>query len=851
MHRYDPASFESAWQDYWEAHKTFAAPNDPAAWDKPKYYTLGMFPYPSGSGLHVGHPESYTALDIVARYKRMKGFNVLNPMGWDAFGLPAERAAVREGRHPADITRENVDNFRQQLKALGFSYDWDREISTSSVDYYRWTQWIFLKLHEQGLAYMADVPVNWCPALGTVLANEEVQDGRYVETGDVVERRNMKQWMLRITVYAQRLLDDLDGLDWPAGVLEMQRQWIGRSEGAEVRFDVADSDQHFVVYTNRPDTLFGATYCTLSPEHPLVDVITTDAQQAEVAAYVKQAKNRSDLDRQVAAEKEKTGVFTGAYAVNPVNGERVPIWIADYVLMSYGTGAIMAVPAHDERDHAFATKFGLEIRKVIAPSDGSDVDVQAAAWTAKDGRAVNSGDFDGQDFPTFFAGIVAWLEERDLGEKKVNFKLRDWLFSRQRYWGEPFPILHGPNGELTTVDAAELPVELPHIEEFKPTADGRPPLARAADWMEVERDGELWTRETNTMPQWAGSCWYYLRYMDAQNDELPFSPEAERYWGPVDLYIGGVEHAVLHLLYARFWHKVLYDCGLVHTKEPFQKLFNQGMILAYSYKDADGKYYGPDQVEEVEAGTWQVKATGKPVETQIEKMSKSKYNVVNPNDVVRDYGADALRLYEMFMGPLEQVKPWQMSGVEGVYRFLARVWRTFVDEETGEIRTAIGDHPVDKELNRSLHTVIKSVTEGIEDLRFNTPISRMMEFTKLALSRKALPKRTMETFLLVLSPYAPHLAEELWKRLGHADTLAYEPWPAWDEAALSVDTVKYVVQVRGKVRGQVDLPKDADKDTVLAAARAVPNVAKHLEGMVVIKEIVVPGRLVNLVVKPA
>ncbi len=851
MHRYDPASFEKDWQTYWEAEKTFAAPTDPAAWGKPKYYTLGMFPYPSGSGLHVGHPESYTALDIVARYKRMKGFNVLNPMGWDAFGLPAERAAVREGRHPADITRENIDNFRQQLKALGFSYDWDREISTSSVDYYRWTQWIFLKLHEQGLAYMADVPVNWCPALGTVLANEEVQDGRYVETGDLVERRNMKQWMLRITAYAQRLLDDLEGLDWPAGVLEMQRQWIGRSEGAEVRFGIDGHSDGFLVYTTRPDTLFGATYCVLSPEHPLVDAVTTAEQRADVEAYVKQARNRSDLDRQVAAEKEKTGVFTGAYAVNPVNQERVPIWIADYVLMSYGTGAIMAVPAHDERDHAFASKFGLEIRQVIAPRDGRAIDVQSEAWTSKDGVAVNSGAFDGSDFAAFFPAIVAWLEERGVGEKKVNFKLRDWLFSRQRYWGEPFPILHGPNGEMTTVTAAELPVELPHLDAFKPTEDGRPPLARASDWMEVERDGATWTRETNTMPQWAGSCWYYLRYMDAANTELPFSPEAERYWGPVDLYIGGVEHAVLHLLYARFWHKVLYDCGLVHTVEPFQKLFNQGMILAYSYKDADGKYYRPLEVEEAEAGAWRVKDSKKSVTTQIEKMSKSKYNVVNPNDVVRDYGADALRLYEMFMGPLEQVKPWQMSGVDGVYRFLARVWRVFIDDETGAIRSSIGDHPVDRELNRSLHTVIKSVSEGIEDLRFNTPISRMMEFIKLAQSRKVLSREVVETFTLVLSPYAPHLSEEIWKRLGHDRTLAYEPWPAWDVAALAEDLAKYVIQVKGKVRGQVELPKEADKAAVLAAARAVPNVAKHLEGTVVVKEIVVPGRLVNLVVKPA
>ncbi len=855
--KYDPSTIEPKWQAWWDEHQTFATPSDLTG---PKFYGLVMFPYPSGAGLHVGHPESYTAVDIICRQKRMTGHAVLHPMGFDSFGLPAERHAVRTGEHPADITAQNIDYFTSQLKALGFSYDWDREVRTSDLDYYRWTQWIFLKLHEQGLAYLAEVPVNWCPAQGTVLSNEEVQDGRYVETGDPVERRLMKQWMLRITAYAERLLTDLDGLDWPEGVLEMQRQWIGRSEGADCIFRVADTDHSFVIYTTRPDTLFGATWCVLAPEHPLVADITTADRAGAVGAYVEAARNKSDMDRQVAAEKEKTGEFTGAYAVNPVNGERIPIWVADYVMMTYGTGAIMAVPAHDERDHAFAKKFGLEIRQVIAPvaddPDFGEVDVQQEAWTSKDGVAVNSGPFDGQDFPTFFEGIVAWLEERGLGTRKVNYKLRDWLFSRQRYWGEPFPILHGPDGQVRALDYGELPVALPHIDDYRPTADGRPPLARAGDdWAAVEIDGEQWLRETNTMPQWAGSCWYYLRYMDPHNGELPFDPEAERYWGPVDLYVGGVEHAVLHLLYARFWHKVLYDCGLVHTAEPFQKLFNQGMILAFSYKDAAGRYYYPEQVEERD-GAWVVKETGEPVETQIEKMSKSRYNVVNPMDVVARYGADALRIYEMFMGPLDQVKPWQTSGVEGVYRFLARVWRLFVDEETGALSAAIGDHPVDPELNRALHTAIKAVTEGIDELRFNTPVSRMMEFVKLALSRKALSKSALESFVLILSTYAPHLGEELWQRLGHDTTLANEPWPAWDPAALEVATVAIAVQVQGKLRGSLELPRDTAKEEVLAAAKAQPNVARHLEGMAIVKEIVIPprgnkGGLVNLVVRPA
>ena len=673
MSRYTPADIETKWQDYWSENETFRVQEDP---DKPKFYVLSMFPYPSGTGLHMGHPLSYTAVDIIARYKRMTGHAVLNPMGWDAFGLPAERAAVREDRHPAEITAERIAYFRTQLMRLGYAFSWEREVNTTDPDYYRWTQWIFLKLHEMGLAYLAEVPVNWCPAQGTVLANEEVQDGKYVETGDPVERRLMRQWMLRITAYAQRLLDDLDLLDWPEGVLEMQRQWIGRSEGAEVRFRMESSEDEFIVFTTRPDTLFGATYCVLAPEHPLVDRVTTPERQGAVSEYVTAARNRSDMDRQLAAEKEKTGEFTGAYAINPVNGERVPVWVADYVLVTYGTGAIMAVPAHDERDHAFAKAFDLPIVEVIGAPEGHDV--QEEAWSG-DGPAVNSGRYNGMKVAEFKASIIDWLEEQELGTRKINFKLRDWLFSRQRYWGEPFPMVHTADGAVHPVAAADLPITLPHVDEYKPTADGEPPLARATEWLSTEYRGAPATRETNTMPQWAGSCWYYLRYMDAANDQAPFDPEKERYWGPVDLYIGGVEHAVLHLLYARFWHKVLYDCGLVHTKEPFQKLFNQGMLLAESYREPGGKYRHVDEAEQRD-GAWFVKGEDTPLVTQVEKMSKSKMNVTDPLDIVAEYGADTLRTYVMFMGPLDQVKPWQTQGCEGVHRFLSRAWRLMIDD---------------------------------------------------------------------------------------------------------------------------------------------------------------------------
>ena len=843
--KYDPAKIEPKWQETWESQKVFQTPSDPKELKaKPKYYILDMFPYPSGAGLHVGHPEGYTATDVVARYKRMKGFNVLHPMGWDSFGLPAERAAVREQRHPAEITERNINNFRRQIKRLGFSYDWDREIATSNPDYYRWTQWIFLKLYEKGLAYMAEVPVNWCPALGTVLANEEVKDGKYVETGDPVERRLMKQWMLKITVYAERLLKDLEEVDWPEGVKEMQRNWIGKSEGAEVIFAVADAKHSFTVFTTRPDTLYGATYCVLAPEHPLVPQLLTKEQAAGAQRYMAEAKNKSDMVR-TELTKMKTGVFTGSYAINPVTGKKIPIWIADYVLLSYGSGAIMAVPAHDERDHDFAKKFNLPIIEVVS---GGTISIQEEAFVGE-GVAVNSDLINGLPTSEAKKKITQWLEEKKLGKYQVQYKLRDWLFSRQRYWGEPFPIVHLSDASLIPLPENQLPVSLPTIDEYRPTEDGQPPLARAGDWLKVKLpNGQIGTRETNTMPQWAGSCWYYLRYLDPHNDTLPFSPEAEKYWMPVDLYIGGVEHAVLHLLYSRFWHKVLYDCGLVHTKEPFQKLFNQGMILAYSYRDPRGKYHHPQDIEE-KNGQHLLKSSGEVVETQIEKMSKSKLNVVNPDEVIDQYGADAMRLYELFMGPLEATKPWQMDGVEGVYRFLGKVWRLVKDELSGKQNEKLRDVPAETtgELLKLLHKTIKKVGEDTEAMRFNTAISQMMIFTNEAGKAPQLPIFLVKTFLKVLNPYAPHLAEELWQQLGEKELVCKQAWPDWDPALVAEENVEIVIQVNGKKRGKVEMPKDSDKAALEAAALASDEVQKILTGKEPKKIIVVPGRLVNIV----
>ena len=843
--RYDPAVIEPKWQQVWEERRTFRAATDPAELAaKPKYYILDMFPYPSGAGLHVGHPEGYTATDVLARLKRMQGYNVLHPMGWDAFGLPAERAAMRENIHPAVITQRNVDTFRRQIKRLGFSYDWEREVSTAAPDYYRWTQWIFLKLFERGLAYVAEMPVNWCPALGTVLANEEVKDGKYVETGDPVERRNMQQWMLRITAYAERLLDDLDDLDWPEGVKDMQRNWIGKSVGAEITFRVADQALSFPVFTTRPDTLFGCTYCVLSPEHPLVPQITSPAQRAAVDAYVADAARRAESA--AGADEAKTGVYTGADALHPVSGERVPIWIADYVLMGYGHGAIMAVPAHDERDHAFAARFGLPIREVVA---GGTAPVQEAAYVGE-GRLVNSQFLDGLDVEAAKTRMIAWLEEQGVGRARVQYRLRDWLFSRQRYWGEPIPVVWLDDGTAQPLPIEQLPVALPPIDEYRPTDDGKPPLARAGDdWLMVRLpDGRVGLRETNTMPQWAGSCWYYLRYLDPGNDREPWSAASEQYWMPVDLYVGGVEHAVLHLLYARFWHKVLFDCGLVHTREPFQRLFNQGMILAYSYQDARGKYYHPSEVEERD-GVARVRATGEPLTSQIEKMSKSRLNVVSPDEVIDQYGADAMRLYELFMGPLDQVKPWQMSGVEGVYRFLQRAWRLVVDERSGGVAARLCAAPADSEsgLHRTLHVTIKKVLEDTEALRFNTAISQMMVFVNEATASATLPRAIVRDFLRVLAPYAPHLAEELWARLDETELVALATWPAHDAALCVEDTIELAVQVNGKRRDVIVVPRDADQATLERLALACEGVARTLDGKAPRKVIVVAGRLVNVV----
>ncbi len=844
--RYEPAQIEPRWQQAWDEQEPFKTPTSlEELGDKPKYYILDMFPYPSGAGLHVGHPEGYTATDVLARLKRMQGHNVLHPMGWDAFGLPAERAAMRENIHPAVITKRNVDNFRRQIKRLGFSYDWNREVSTTDPEYYKWTQWIFLKLYEKDLAYLAEVPVNWCPALGTVLANEEVKDGKYVETGDPVERRNMKQWMLKITAYAERLLEDLDLLDWPDHVKEMQRNWIGKSTGADIQFKVKNDGGAFTVYTTRPDTLMGATYCVLAPEHPLVLNIASSEQRDAVVSYVQDAKGKTDLAR-TDLNKGKTGVFTGAYAIHPVTGKDVPIWVADYVLMSYGTGAIMAVPAHDERDHEFASKYEIPIIEVV--SGGKDVQKEAYSG---DGKLVNSDFLDGLGVDEAKSKMIDWLVDNERGVKKVQYRLRDWLFSRQRYWGEPFPLIHMEDGTSMPIPEDQLPVELPAVDEYKPREDGEPPLSRAGDaWLKVELpDGRVGYRETNTMPQWAGSCWYYLRYIDPKNAEAAWNKALEEYWMPVDLYVGGVEHAVLHLLYSRFWHKVLYDCGLVSTKEPFQKLFNQGMILAYSFRDENGKYYSPEDVDN-SSGKPVAISTGMALDSKIEKMSKSRLNVVSPDDVIDQYGADAMRLYELFMGPLEQVKPWQMSGVDGVSRFLQRVWRLAVDESTGELQSRLTDEPGTSEeaLWKTLHKTIKKVVEDTEGMRFNTAISQMMIFVNEATSSKTLPKETLSLFTQVLAPYAPHIAEEIWNRLDHEGLVSIADFPAHDEALCTEDTITLIIQVNGKKRDNLDVPKDASKEELEKLALAAPNAVKFIDGKEPKRVIVVPGRLVNIVI---
>lgn len=860
MSTYRPSEIESKWQQYWLKNKTFKTPDDHS---KPKYYILDMFPYPSGSGLHVGHPEGYTATDILARYKRMKGYNVLHPIGWDAFGLPAEQYAVKTGTHPKETTEKNIGVFREQLQMLGFSYDWDREVNTTDPNYYKWTQWIFKKLFDRGLAYESEQPVNWCPELGTVLANEEVIDGKSEVGGFPVVRRPMRQWVLKITAYADRLLEDLDDLDWPESTKEMQRNWIGRSIGAEINFQIQGHDDQISVFTTRPDTIFGATYMVLAPEHPLVDQITSEKQKAPVLKYKTSASQKSDLERQELS-KEKTGVFTGSYAINPVNGVEIPVWIADYVLAHYGTGAIMAVPGQDERDWEFAEAFDLPIlRTVQIPKD-----FDGKAYIG-DGPCINSDFLNGLHITEAKTKIIDWLEKNGVGQKSVNYKLRDWLFSRQRYWGEPFPIIH-VNGKPKSLPESELPVTLPPVDDFQPTQSGEPPLARAKNWVETTdpETGEKAIRETNTMPQWAGSCWYYLRYISPDYDGGPVDQEHEKYWMPVDLYVGGSEHSVLHLLYARFWHKVLYDCGVVSTKEPFQRLVHQGMILGeveYTSYEKDGLMISADRAADTKEVTrvslaesevekkgdrFVIKGTEITVDSKAHKMSKSRGNVINPDDVVKSYGADSLRLYEMFMGPLEQVKPWSTKGVEGVNRFLNRSWRLFFGDAEEDLIRVSDVKPTNDQL-KTLHEAIKKVTEDIENMRFNTAISALMIFVNEANSWESIPKTIADPFVILLSPFSPHIAEEIWNRMGHAESLAYEEWPQFNEEYLKSDSIEMPVQVNGKVRANITIPSDRvhDKEFVIGLAKQQQNIQKYLDGTTMIKEIFVPGRIINLVVK--
>ena len=858
MSDYNFSAIEKKWQKYWLENKTFKTENDK---DGPKFYCLDMFPYPSGAGLHVGHPEGYTATDILCRYKRMKGFNVLHPMGWDAFGLPAEQYAVETGTHPAITTKKNVDRFREQIRSLGFSYDWDREVNTTDPKYYKWTQWIFEQLYKKGLAYVAEVPVNWCPALGTVLANEEVIDGRSERGNHPVERRPMRQWMLKITEYAEKLLADLDTLDWPEGIKEMQRNWIGKSTGALVDFGTTVGEK-ITVYTTRCDTLFGATYMVLSPEHALVAKWLKAGvlkNAADVTAYQKKAASKSDLER-TELNKEKTGVrLEGVAGINPVNGSELPIFISDYVLASYGTGAIMAVPAHDERDFDFAKVFNLPIVQVVAPAESEAAKTASpdpvpytgdAAFTdIASGVMVSSGFLTGLSVAEARPKMIAWLEEKGVGKAKTQYKLRDWLFSRQRYWGEPFPVIHWADGTNSLVPEEDLPLTLPELADYKPTGTGEPPLSKATDWVNVVDPvtGKKGKRETNTMPQWAGSCWYYLRYIDPHNDKAFADPELLKKWLPVDLYVGGAEHAVLHLLYARFWHKVLFDLGLVPTSEPFHRLVNQGMILGMAYRTKRGVLIPMDKIEWRDGKPYGAEEGGEMEELSESpaKMSKSLRNVVNPDDVIHDYGADSLRLYEMFMGPLQAVKPWSTKGVEGVFRFLKRANR-FVTE------TPIVERPLSAAEAKSLNAMIKKVGEDLETLSFNTGISAMMVFINEAegfAKAGGVPREYLEKFVLCLSPFAPHLGEELWSFLGHPNTLAYEPWPSYDAKALVENEIEIPVQVLGKLRGRVTIPADATPAQMEEAAKANADVAKFLEGKTIVKVIAVPKRMVNFVVR--
>ncbi len=895
MAKYNPQEIETKWQAYWEAHQTFKTGEDKS---KPKYYCLDMFPYPSGAGLHVGHPEGYTATDIICRYKRAKGFNVLHPMGWDAFGLPAEQYAIQTGTHPHITTQKNCDNFRRQIKRLGLSYDWNREINTTDPGYYKWTQWIFTKLYNtwfdneqqkgrpiaelpipaeieakgaaevrkfkdsKRLAYYADAQVWWCKHCKIVCANEEVlNDGSHEKCGTKeVERKNLKQWLMRIPHYGDRLLKGLENLDWPEGIKDMQRNWIGKSQGAEVDFAIADAngkatENKLRVYTTRADTLFGATYMVVAPEHVLVPTLTTADQKEAVEAYVHAAALKSDLDRTELA-KEKTGVFTGSYAINPLTGTKIPVWVADYVLTGYGTGAIMAVPAHDTRDFDFAKKFNLPVICIMEPDASCPEELKPqvlageACWAA-DGTYINSANttlsLNGLNKKQGLEKVIAWLEENKIGKATVNYKLRDWLFSRQRYWGEPFPVIHWEDGEITLLDESELPLTLPEMEDFKPGDGGESPLANAGDWLNVvDKNGRKGRRETNTMPQWAGSCWYYLRYIDPKNVTEFLGKGEENYWMPVDLYVGGAEHAVLHLLYSRFWHKVLFDLGYVHTDEPFQKLFNQGMILAYAYEDAAGSKVPTDEVEERNGKFYKI-GTDIELKQIVAKMSKSLKNVVNPDDVVRDYGADSLRLYEMFMGPLDAVKPWQTQGIEGMNRFLNRAWRSVVGE--GDEDPVYSNEAAPENIVKVMHQSIIKVTSDIEAMSFNTAISQLMIFNNELIKSATRYREPCEAFVKLLQPFAPHIAEEMWSILGHEGSLTNMAWPVADESKTVESSVEVVFQVNGKVRAKASVAKDMDKSALEALAMENDRVKEFTAGKTVVKAIVVPGKLVNIVVK--
>ncbi len=850
MSKYPFESIEPKWQKYWDDNKTFKTVEDANVPKEKRRYVLDMFPYPSAQGLHVGHPEGYTATDIYCRYLRMNGFNVLHPMGYDAFGLPAENYAIKTGTHPKVTTFANIEHFTKQIKALGFSYDWDREIKTCTPDYYKWTQWIFLQLYKKGLAYESNTPINWCPSCQTGLANEEVKEGKCDRCGSQVTHKTIRQWVLKITAYADRLLEDLDQLDWPESVKLMQRNWIGRSTGAEVNFTIADkdgkaTDQKLTVYTTRCDTLFGATYMVVSPEHPLVEKLTTLEQKEAVEAYVDAAAKKSDLERTDLA-KDKTGVFSGSYAINPVNGKLIPIWIADYVLISYGTGAIMAVPAHDDRDWEFAKKFNLPIIEVLK----SEVDVQEQAWT-EDGIHVNSEFLDGLNKKDAIEKMLAWLAENNCGKAAVNYKLRDWIFSRQRYWGEPIPLIHCPDCGTVEVPEDQLPLELPEVKSYQPTGTGESPLAGIDSWVNCKcpKCGKDARRETNTMPQWAGSCWYYLRYIDPNNEKAFADSEKVNYWMPVDLYVGGAEHAVLHLLYARFWHKVLYDIGVVNTTEPFQRLVNQGMITSFAFQRKNKTLVPVDEVEQRDDGNYYEKATGEQLEQIIAKMSKSLKNVVNPDEEIKSYGADSVRMYEMFMGPLTMSKPWNTQGIIGIHRFLEKVWAISEKPLNDiDITGKLEDESLIN-LRKTFAQTIKKVTKDTDTLNFNTAISQMMIFVNELSKQESIPRAMWSDFVKVISPYAPHLGEELWEKLGNKNTIAYESWPTINEDFLKDDAKTIVVMVNGKLRGKFQAAPGADDNTLIEAAKTAEGVEKFLEGKTIVKSVVVKDKLVNFVVK--